>query len=310
MSIKILDFLGRHATVLMAFSVFVALILPGLASFLNPLLTPAVWGLLFLAMVRLDWGGVKQNIKRWRISGVALLWMLIGSPALMWACVMQLGVAPGIAIAMVLMASSAPLNSVPAMVMMMGLNGALSLVVMVGATFLLPLTMPVIAFEFMNVRLDMSAWEMAGRLTAMLASALVASVLCRRWIGTVRITAWKTRADGVVVILMTVFAVAIMDGVTTLLIENPSRILMITLLSFLANAVLQLVGFGLFRSIGWKDALTLGFAGGNRNMGLILAVLPATADPDITLYFALAQFPMYVYPALLKPLVQKWSGPH
>jgi BASS family bile acid:Na+ symporter len=77
-----------------------------------------------------------------------------------------------------------------------------------------------------------------------------------------------------------------------------------------ANAILQLVGFGLFKTIGWKDALTLGFAGGNRNMGLILAVLPATADPDITLYFALAQFPMYVYPALLKPLVRKWSDPH
>ena len=304
-----LGFLGRHATIFMASSVFVALILPDLASVLNPLLTPVIWGMLFIAMVRLDWLSVKLSIGRWRVSSIALLWMLIGSPALMWACVMNLGVAPGIAIAMVLMASSAPLNSVPAMVMMMGLNGALALVVMIGATFLLPITMPIIAFEFMNVRLDMSAWEMAGRLTAILVSALGLSILCRQCVGTKRITIWETKSDGVVVILMAVFAVAIMDGVSALLVENPIRILMITLLSFIANSLLQLIGFGLFRSVGFKDAMTLGFAGGNKNMGIILAVLPASSDPDIMLYFALAQFPMYVYPGLLKPLIRKWVGP-
>jgi BASS family bile acid:Na+ symporter len=70
-----------------------------------------------------------------------------------------------------------------------------------------------------------------------------------------------------------------------------------------------LIGFGLFKSIGLRDAITLGFASGSRNMGIILAVLPASSDPDIMLYFALAQFPMYVYPVLLKPLVGKWVGP-
>ena len=301
-----LGFLGRHATVFTASSVFIALFLPSLASVLTPLLTPAIWGLLVLAMVRLDWVGVKLSIKRWRVSSIALVWMLIGSPALMWACVTHLDIAPGIAVAMVLMASSAPLNSVPAMVMMMGLNGTLALVIMVGATFLLPITMPVIAFEFMNIRLDMSAWEMAGRLTAILASALGASILCRQFVGIDRITTWGTKFDGIVVILLAVFAIAIMNGVSALLIEDPIRIITITFLSFMANALLQLIGFGLFKTIGLRDAMTIGFAGGNRNMGIILAVLPASSDPDITLYFALAQFPMYVFPVLLKPLVGRW----
>ena len=308
MIIRFLDFLGHHATLLMASSVFVALILPGLARFLNPLLAFAVWGLLFLAMVRLDWRSVTENLKRWRISLVALIWMLVISPALMWVCVMQTEIAPGLAAALVLMASSAPLNSVPALVMMMGLNGALALVVMVLAMFILPITMPVIALELLNIQLDISAWEMAGRLAAMLVSAFLASILCRRLIGIERILSWKTRADGLVVILMAVFAVAIMDGVTAALLDNPLRIFLITLLSFVVNAILQFIGFGIFKTIGWKDALTLGFVGGNRNMGLILAVLPVGIDPDIMLYFALAQFPMYVYPALLKPLVRKWTA--
>ncbi len=37
-------------------------------------------------------------------------------------------------------------------------------------------------------------------------------------------------------------------------------------------------------------------------MGLLLAVLPAGLHHDIALYFALAQFPIYILPALLKPL--------
>ena len=307
MIVKFLDFLGRHATGLMAASVFVALIVPDLARFLNPMLTPAVWGLLFLAMVRLDWGAVKGSLKRWRVGAVSLIWMLLISPALMWLAVSQTNISPGIAAAMVMMAASAPLNSTPALVMMMGLNGALALVAMVVATFVIPITMPVIALELLDIQLDMSAPEMAGRLTALLVSAFIASVLCRRVLGMDRIMGWKMRADGVVVILMTVFAIAIMDGVTALLIEDPSRIVMIILLAFGANAVLQMIGFGLFRSLGWRDAMTLGFVGGNRNMGLILAVLPAGIDSDIVLYFALAQFPMYVYPAILKPLVHYWS---
>ncbi len=307
MIIKFLDFFGRHATALMASSVFVALVLPGLASFLGPLLTPTVWALLFLAMVRLDWGAVKASIKRWRIGSVSLLWVLIVSPAAMWFVISHTNLAPGIIAAMVLMAASAPLNSNPALAMMLGLNGALALVAMVAATFLIPITLPVVALQLLNVALDISAWEMAGRLAAMLVSALVVSLVCRRWLGIEKITRWKMRADGVVVILMAIFAIAIMDGVGALLLENPKRIISIALLAFAANAALQIAGCGLFWTLGWRDAMTLGFVGGNRNMGFILAVLPAGIDPDIVLYFALAQFPMYVYPALLKPLVHYWS---
>lgn len=309
MGIHFLEYLGRHATWLMAASVFAALILPGVARFLNPLLTPAVWGLLFLAMVRLDWQQVRVNLKRWRVGMVATLWILVVSPVLMWACVGQTGLAPGLAAALVLMTASAPLNSTPALAMMIGLNGALALVAMVIATFLLPITLPVVAFELLGIDLDISAWEMAARLTAMLASAFAASLLCRRGIGLVRIEAWKIRADGCVVILMAIFAAAIMDGVADAALADPQRIVLITVLSFIVNALLQMAGFFLFKGIGWRDALTLGFVGGNRNMGLILAVLPAGVDPDIMLYFALAQFPMYVYPALLKPLVRRWAEP-
>jgi len=54
--------------------------------------------------------------------------------------------------------------------------------------------------------------------------------------------------------------------------------------------------------MGRRDALTVGFLAGTRNMGLLLAVLPATVDPALFLYIATAQFPIYIMPTLLRPI--------
>jgi BASS family bile acid:Na+ symporter len=57
------------------------------------------------------------------------------------------------------------------------------------------------------------------------------------------------------------------------------------------------------------QALALGLAAGNRNMGLMLAAAGA-AVPDLTwLYFAVAQFPIYLMPAMLKPLARRVAPP-
>jgi BASS family bile acid:Na+ symporter len=40
-------------------------------------------------------------------------------------------------------------------------------------------------------------------------------------------------------------------------------------------------------------------------MGLLLAAVPASADFDVVLFFAVAQLPMYMLPALLLPLYRR-----
>jgi hypothetical protein len=54
--------------------------------------------------------------------------------------------------------------------------------------------------------------------------------------------------------------------------------------------------------MGRQPALTVGLATGNRNMGLVLVALADRGDPAILFFFAMAQFPMYMLPALLAPL--------
>ena len=84
--------------------------------------------------------------------------------------------------------------------------------------------------------------------------------------------------------------------------QKPLYVAALLALSFIVQALLQTLTALGFLWLGRRAAFTVGFLAGNRNMGLLLVVLPAGLHPDIALYFAMAQFPIYILPALLKPL--------
>ena len=49
-------------------------------------------------------------------------------------------------------------------------------------------------------------------------------------------------------------------------------------------------------------ASTVGFSNGNRNMALVLGALAGNVPEHTWLFFAVAQFPIYITPMLLKPV--------
>jgi BASS family bile acid:Na+ symporter len=63
-----------------------------------------------------------------------------------------------------------------------------------------------------------------------------------------------------------------------------------------------------FRRLGPGRALALGLLVSQRNMGLMVAATDG-ALPGLTwLYFALSQFPIYLSPQLLKPIVGRLNA--
>ena len=73
-------------------------------------------------------------------------------------------------------------------------------------------------------------------------------------------------------------------------------------LAFVLALVYGAVTYAVFARAGQPQALALAFSGGFRNMGLLLAAAGGFV-PDMTwLYFAMAQFPIYLLPQILKPL--------
>ena len=89
------------------------------------------------------------------------------------------------------------------------------------------------------------------------------------------------------------------------LLTEPLKVLGLTALSFALSLGLIALTTLVFARFGQGQALALGLAAGNRNMGLMLAAA-GTAVPDLTwLYFAVAQLPIYLLPAMLKPLARR-----
>ena len=63
----------------------------------------------------------------------------------------------------------------------------------------------------------------------------------------------------------------------------------------------------IFRQVGHDRALALGLMVSQRNMGLMLAATDGVLPGTTWLYFALSQFPIYLSPQLLKPIVRRLS---
>jgi BASS family bile acid:Na+ symporter len=96
-----------------------------------------------------------------------------------------------------------------------------------------------------------------------------------------------------------------MEGVTGHFRADPLFAIALTALAFALALALIAVTALVFLRAGRARAFAIGLIAGNRNIGLMLAAT-GFAVPDVAwLYFALAQFPIYLLPHLLKPLAKR-----
>ena len=302
--------LAHHAPLILAVGVFAGLLLPAVAATLRPLLAPCVWGLLVLAMFRLDWPQLVRCGRHFGRIAAIVGWLLVISPVMVAVVLHGAGVPPGLTAAMVLMASAPPIMSAPVLALLIGLDAPLMLVVMVTATFAVPMVLPVMALELLALPLDLGAAALMLRLGGVIGTAAVVAAVGRMMVRRGRISDAAPALDIVALILLLTFAVAIMDGVSERVSDQPHHVLALLAAAFAGNVALQVVTAIGFAWLDRRGSLTAAFASGNRNMGLLLAVLPSDIDPDVLLYFALGQIPIYVMPALLTPLYRRLLPVH
>lgn len=295
-------FLSRNAAWVLALGVFAGLVLPELARILRPLLPLAVGGLLVLSVMQTRFADFRRQLHRPLAPAAVIVFLLCISPALVWFLVQTLEVPEKLKPALVLMAAAPPIMAAPAMAMMLRLDAPRMLAVVIGATLLAPFTLGVAANWFIGAELSFDPTRLAVRLAGFIGVCFALAVLLRLSLGSRRMNEHKPLLDVLGLVLLLAFAVAIMDGVAQRLSLETGYVLTVIVISFIANILLQLVGGGAFFYTGASSALTVGFACGNRNMGLLLAVLPESSAPDTLLYFAVAQIPMFTLPALLLPM--------
>ena len=303
-----LAFVGRNATKFMAGGVLIGFFVPPLATLAKPLLVPALVIPLALALIRLDWSAIAASRRRPGLVAALVVWILGVSPLLVWAVTtpaLALGLPAGLREALILMSASSPIVSSVAIALFVGLDATLAVVAVVLATALVPFTLPPVALILLDLDVTLSLPAFMGRLAAMVGGAFIAAWAVRRIVPPSALAARRDLIDGLAVVNLVVFAVAIMDGVTAFALARPGYAALATVLAFVFNVALQAAGWLAFRRRGAATALTAGLVSGNCNMGLVLVALYGHASVEVTSFFALAQLPMYMLPALLEPLYRR-----
>jgi BASS family bile acid:Na+ symporter len=307
-----LSLAGRHGTLVAAASVFVGLAIPGLAAACKPYLGEAIVVMLTLAFLRVDPNELFHHFTRPGLVVLATLWAMLLVPTVLGIGFLAFGLdqsMPGLYFMLVLQMSAPGLMSSPALAALLGLDVALTLATLIVSTAITPLTASLFTHVFLGSALA-SPFGFGLRLFLIIAGCALAAAVIRRVAGPTFIAAQRERIDGLSVIAMFMFAVAAMDGVAGHFRSNPLLVIELTALAFALALGLIAVTALVFLRAGRARAFAIGLIAGNRNIGLMLAA-SGFAVPDVAwLYFALAQFPIYLLPHLLKPLVRRLSANH
>jgi len=211
-----------------------------------------------------------------------------------------------------LQAVASPMMAAPALAALMGLDATLVLVTLIASTALVPLTAPLFALVFVGPNLSIPPLMLAFKLFAILAGAALVGFIARRALGLAAIERHNERINGLNILVLFVFVAAVMENVGARFLAAPMVTTALAALAFVMFFAVLFLTALLFVPAGRERALALGFMASQRNMGLMVAATGG-ALPDLTwLYFALSQFPIYLSPHLLQPLVRRILGraPH
>jgi hypothetical protein len=304
---EVLSWLGKQGTRAVAALVVIGIALPWLGTMLKPYVTEAVFVLLCIAFLRVDSAGFKTCIRRPFIVGATTAWTSVAVPVLFGIGCLALGLdrqTPGLFLGLMLQAVASPMMAAPALAALMGLDATLVLVTLITSTALIPITAPLFAQLFVGPTLSISPWLLAVRLFAILAGAALVGFLARRVLGMATIERHDDRINGLNILVLFVFVAALMEKVGDRFVAAPMSTIRLAALAFLVFLAVLLLTTLLFLFAGRERALALAFMASQRNMGLMLAATGG-ALPDLTwLYFALSQFPIYLSPQLLRPIVR------
>jgi BASS family bile acid:Na+ symporter len=308
MILRLLTFCGRHGTALLAGGFFIGLIAPPLAALLRPLLGTFVFLLTAATMLGVDWRALALHLRRPARLALIIAWTMLGAPIVTAAALRLVPLPPSLATALILWAASPPLISVPAIAALLGLDPALALIIWAAGTFLTPLTLPPLVLGLIGVPLEIGVARLMGNLALFVAGAAALAAAGRFVLGSARIARHRIALSGLNVVLLLLFVVAVMDGMTRRVIAEPGTVLLYAAAAVGASAALQGVSFLVFHRFERRTALTAALIGGNHNFAIVWAALSPAIAAGLLLFFATVQLPIFVLPAALKPVYRRLAA--
>jgi hypothetical protein len=309
--VQALAWLGGQGTRAIAALVFIGIALPPLGELLKPYVTEAVFLLLCISFMRVDLGALRDHLRRPGLVLAATAWTTLAVPLMSGGICLLTGLdtrSPDLYLALMLQAVASPMMASPALAAVMGLDSTLVLVTLITSTALVPITAPLFAYVFFGSALTLSPLGLGLKLVVILAGSLLVASAIRWTAGVSAIRRHARPIDGLNVLFLLVFVAAVMGNVVGGFLADPVSSIELTMLAFAVFFTLLAVTALIFRKAGAGRAMALGLMVSQRNMGLMLAATDGMLPGTTWLYFALSQFPIYLSPQLLKPMVRKLSA--
>ncbi|MGZ5872913.1 MAG: Na+-dependent transporter [Bradyrhizobium sp.] len=306
--VQALAWLGGQGTRAIAALVFIGIAAPPLGELLKPFVTEAIFLLLCISFLRVDLGALRDYLRQPGLVLAATAWTTLAVPLISGGICLVTGIdvrSPDLHLALMLQAVASPMMASPALAAVMGLDAALVLVTLVIGTALVPITAPLFAYAFFGTALTLSPLALGLKLVAILAGAMLVAGAIRWRVGATAIKRHARAVDGLTVLFLFVFVAAVMGNVAGGFLADPVRAVELTGLAFAVFFALLGITALIFCKAGYGRAMALGLMVSQRNMGLMLAATDGVLPGTTWLYFALSQFPIYLSPQLLKPIVRK-----
>ncbi|SFH86821.1 Na+-dependent transporter [Bradyrhizobium sp. cf659] len=306
-----LTWLGDQGTRAVAAIAFIAVAVPPLGALLRPYVTEAIFLLLCISFMRVDLAALHGHLRRPALVAAATAWTTIGVPLIVGLTAHATGLSdssPGLALALMLQGMASPMMAAPALAALMGLDATLVLVTLVTSTALVPFTASLFASLFLGGMLGISPLTLGLKLLGILTASLLAATVIRRLFGAEAIQRHKRPIDGINIVILLVFASAVMGDVATDLLAAPLFAIGVALLAFAVYFTLLTVTTLIFRRVGHERAFAIGLMVSQRNLGLMLAATAGALPATTWLYFALTQFPIHLAPYMLMPIAQRLTA--
>src|SRR5882757_1423790 len=303
-----LAWLGRCGTTAVAVSILLGILLPPLGALVRPFFPETVFLLLCLAFLRVDPGALRaQFAKPWLLIAAAV-WIMLIVPVLMGLCLNALDLfdrSPGLLLALMLNVVAPPIFASPALAALMGLNAAVTLALLLACVAVTPFLSPAMVAVFVGPAVTFSPVALGLRLVLMLAGAACVGIAIRAIAGKPWVERQAERIDGLNVVVLFLFAVALMGDVLSNTVAQPLYVLGLLALGCLVTFGLCALTALLLIRVNLHTALPLAHAAASRNTGLMLAAAAGAVPELVWLYMALLQIPIYALPLIIKPLLRR-----
>lgn len=302
--------LGRQGARAVAVLVFLGIVVPPLSELLRPFVTEAVFVLLCLAFARVELTTAAEHLRRPRLVLAAIIWTSIVIPCLFALTLTAFTVdtrSPDLFLGLALQGVTSPTMAAPALAALIGLDATVVLFALIGSSVLLPVTAPAFAHYLLDASFTIPPLELGARLFGLLAGSAAIGLIVRRLVGAANISRYSDEIDGINILVLFIFIVALMGGVGSRLLDEPLFVLGLTALTFFIFGIIFILTCLIFAAMRQGHSLSIAFMAAQRNTGLMIAGT-AGSLPEVTwLYFALTQVPIYMSPYLLGPVVRRFG---